>query len=228
MNSCNTKKPAHIFEPAFHKLLHLQVIFQSDYPVRKKIYMSIDDKELLYQFKQPAAKEGAFTAIVKKYREKLYWHIRRMVVDHEDANDVLQNMFIKVWNGLENFREDSQLYTWMYRIATNECLTFLEQQKKRTAVSLSDVEDGLANKIKADDNFDAGRLEWQLQLAIQELPERQRLVFNLRYYDEMPYKDMSKILETSEGALKASYHLAAKKIEDFIKNYLNASPNNLS
>ncbi len=142
-----------------------------------------------------------------------------MVVDHEDANDVLQNMFIKVWNGLANFREDSQLYTWLYRIATNESLTFIEQQKKRSSVSFSDVESGLSNKIKAEKNFDANRLEWKLQLAIQHLPEKQRIVFNLRYYDEMPYEEMSKVLETSEGALKASYHHAAKKIEDFILNH---------
>ena len=175
-----------------------------------------DDKELLYLFKDPGTKESAFTAILKKYQEKLYWHIRRMVVDHDDANDVLQNMFIKVWKGLENFREDSQLYTWLYRIATNECLTFLEQQKKRASTSLSDVENGLENRLKADTNFDANRLEWKLQLAIQKLPEKQRVVFNLRYYDEMPYEEMSRVLETSEGALKASYHHAAKKIEEFI------------
>src|SRR5881396_2784262 len=112
--------------------------------------MQLDDKELLHQFRQPETKERAFTALIKKYQERLYWHIRRMVIDHEDANDVLQNMFIKVWKGLENFREDSQLYTWLYRIATNECLSFLEQQKKRAAISLSDVEGSLANKIKAD------------------------------------------------------------------------------
>ena len=175
-----------------------------------------DDKELLYLFKDPVTKESAFTAILKKYQEKLYWHIRRMVVDHDDANDVLQNMFIKVWKGLENFREDSQLYTWLYRIATNESLTFLEQQKKRASTSLSDVENGLENRLKADTNFDANRLEWKLQLAIQKLPEKQRVVFNLRYYDEMPYEEMSRVLETSEGALKASYHHAAKKIEEFI------------
>lgn len=180
--------------------------------------MNIDDKELLLQFKIPSEKERAFTAIIKKYQEKLYWHIRRMVVEHEDANDVLQNMFIKVWNGLENFREDSQLYTWLYRIATNESLTFLDQQKRKSSISLSDVETGLSNKIKADQNFDPNRLEWKLQLAIQHLPEKQRLVFNLRYYDEMPYEQMSKILDTSEGALKASYHHAAKKIEEFIIN----------
>ena len=180
--------------------------------------VQLDDKELLFRFKDPQTKESAFTAILKKYQEKLYWHIRRMVVDHDDANDVLQNMFIKVWKGLENFREDSQLYTWLYRIATNESLTFLEQQKKRSSTSLSDVETGLENKLKADTNFDANRLEWKLQLAIQKLPEKQRVVFNLRYYDEMPYEEMSRVLETSEGALKASYHHAAKKIEEFILN----------
>jgi RNA polymerase sigma-70 factor (ECF subfamily) len=176
------------------------------------------DAELLIQFRNPETKEKAFTTIIKKYQERLYWHIRRMVVDHDDANDVLQNVFIRVWNGLVNFREDAQLYTWLYRIATNESLTFLEGQKKRSAVSLSDVESGLSNKIKADQNFDANKLEWKLQLAIQQLPEKQKLVFNLRYYDEMPYEEMSRVLETSEGALKASYHHAAKKIEEYIKN----------
>ena len=178
--------------------------------------MHLDDHTLLQQFKEPATKEKAYTAVIKKYQEKLYWHIRRMVVQHEDTNDVLQNMFIKVWNGLENFREDSQLYTWLYRIATNESLTFLEQQKRRSSVSIDNEDSGLENKIKADTNFDANKLEWKLQLAIQKLPEKQRLVFNLRYYDEMPYEQMSRVLETSEGALKASYHHAAKKVEEFI------------
>jgi RNA polymerase sigma-70 factor (ECF subfamily) len=181
--------------------------------------MNQDDRELLLQFKQEPTKERAFTAIIKKYQEKLYWHIRRMVVTHDDANDVLQNMFIKVWNGLENFREDSQLYTWLYRIATNESLTFLEQQKKRSITSFEDVESGLSNKIRADEGFDANKLEWKLQLAIQQLPDKQRAVFTLRYYDEMPYEEMSRVLETSEGALKASYHHAAKKIEDYILNH---------
>jgi RNA polymerase sigma factor (sigma-70 family) len=177
------------------------------------------DAELLIEFRNPATKEKAYTAIIKKYQEKLYWHVRRMVIQHEDANDVLQNVFIRVWNGLENFREDSQLYTWLYRIATNECLTYLEQQKKRSSVSLSDVETGLSNKIVADRHFDANRLEWKLQLAIQQLPEKQRIVFSLRYYDEMPYEEMSRVLDTSEGALKASYHHAVKKIEDYIRNH---------
>ncbi len=179
----------------------------------------LDDNELLLQFKDPLTREKGFTGIIKKYQEKLYWHIRRIVVQHEDANDVLQNMFIKVWKALDNFREDSQLYTWLYRIATNESLTYLEQQKKRSSVSLSDVENGLSNKLKADKNYDSNKIEWKLQLAMQQLPEKQRIVFNLRYYDEMPYLEMSKVLETSEGALKASYHHAVKKIEDYILNH---------
>ncbi|MBN8664615.1 MAG: RNA polymerase sigma factor [Chitinophagales bacterium] len=181
--------------------------------------MHTEDRALLQQFKVAQTKERAFTDLMKKYQERLYWHIRRLVVEHEDANDVLQNMFIKVWNGLENFREDSQLYTWLYRIATNECLSFLEQQKKRSAISFEDIQEGLSEQVKAAENFDANKLEWKLQLAIQQLPEKQRVVFTLRYYDEMPYEEMSRVLETSEGALKASYHHAAKKIEDFIKNH---------
>ncbi|MFM2138634.1 MAG: hypothetical protein RJA57_941 [Bacteroidota bacterium] len=177
------------------------------------------DSELLSRFRNAATREVAYTQLIRKYQEKLYWHIRRMVVDHEDANDVLQNVLIRVWNGLANFREDSQLYTWLYRIATNECLTFLEQLKKRAAVSLQEVESGLSNKVRADKHFDASKLEWKLQLAIQQLPEKQRVVFSLRYYEELPYEEMSRVLETSEGALKASYHHAVKKIEDYLLNH---------
>lgn len=169
-------------------------------------------------YRQPDTREKGFTAIIQKYQERLYWHIRRLVLDHDDANDVLQNVFIKVWKNLEGFREDAQLFTWLYKIATNECLTFLEQQKRKSAVSLSDVETGLSNKLRADTQFDANKLEWKLQRAILSLPEKQRVVFNLRYYDEMPYEEMSRVLETSEGALKASYHHAVKKIEEYIKN----------
>lgn len=181
--------------------------------------IELEDKELLELFKDEKQKEKAFTSIIKKYQEKLYWHIRRLVIEHENANDVLQNMFIKVWNGLENFREDSQLYTWLYRIATNESLTFIEQKKRKFTESLDNEDNGLSNQVAASEGFDVKKLEWKLQLAIQKLPEKQRVVFNLRYYDEMPYEEMSRVLETSEGALKASYHHAAKKIEDFIRNY---------
>lgn len=177
-----------------------------------------DDKTLLATYRDPATKEKGFTAIIRKYQERLYWHIRRLVLDHDDANDVLQNVFVKVWKNLEGFREDAQLYTWLYKIATNECLTFLEKQKKNNSISLSDVETGLSNTLKADAQFDPNKLEWKLQKAILALPEKQRIVFNLRYYDEMPYEEMSRVLDTSEGALKASYHHAVKKIEEFIRN----------
>ncbi|PWV54413.1 RNA polymerase sigma factor [Chitinophaga sp. S165] len=177
-----------------------------------------DDKTLLAIYRDPATREKGFTYIIQKYQERLYWHIRRLVLDHDDANDVLQNVFVKVWKNLEGFREDAQLYTWLYKIATNECLTFLEKQKKNNSVSLSDVETGLSNTLKADAQFDPNKLEWKLQRAILGLPEKQRIVFNLRYYDEMPYEEMSRVLDTSEGALKASYHHAVKKIEEFIRN----------
>ncbi len=180
-------------------------------------FLPEEDKELLNAFRNEATREKAFTAIVRKYQEKLYWHIRRMVINHEDANDVLQNVFIKVWNYLDNFREEANLFTWLYRIATNETLTFLEKEKRKSALSLSDHESGLANKLHAELGFDANKLEWKLQQAIATLPDKQRTVFLLRYYDEMPYEEMSKVLETSTGALKASYHHAVKKVEEFLK-----------
>ena len=178
----------------------------------------VDDNELIFQFKNGNNREYAFTQIIKKYQEKLYWHIRRMVIDHDDTHDILQNFFIKVWKNLDSFREDSQLYTWLYRIATNETLTFLNSKKRRSLLSIDNEYTNLSNKIVADSHFDGNKLEWKLQLAIQKLPEKQRAVFNLRYYEEMPYEKMSKIFNTSEGALKASYHHAVKKIEHFILN----------
>lgn len=180
--------------------------------------MQMEDAELLNLFKDPASREKAFTELVKKYQERLYWHIRRLVVVHDDADDVLQNTLLKVWHGLDQFKGQSQLFTWMYRIATNESLSFLEQKKRKSTEALDDSEE-LSNLVRASEGFNANRLEWKLQLAIQHLPEKQRVVFNLRYYDEMPYEAMSQLLETSEGALKASYHHAAKKIEDFILNH---------
>lgn len=178
-----------------------------------------DDLFILAMFRKPESREKAFAILIRKYQEKLYWHIRRMVVEHEDTNDVLQNFFIKVWKGLDQFREDSQLYTWLYKIATNESLSFLQQKKKRSSVSIDGYGYDLTENIKADKHFDAQKAEWKLQLAMQQLPEKQKIVFSLRYYDEMPYETMSKVLETSEGALKASYHHAVKKIEEFILNH---------
>lgn len=179
---------------------------------------AIDDLSILASFREEKTREQAFTQLVRKYQQRLYWHVRRMVVEHEDANDILQNVFIKVWKNLSEFREEANLYTWLYRIATNESLTWIEQQKKRSSISLSNDDNTLANKLEAQKGFDANKLEWRLQQAIQSLPDKQRVVFNLRYYDEMPYEKMSEILSTSVGALKASYHHAVKKVEAFLVN----------
>lgn len=178
----------------------------------------LTDEELLTRFANPREREFAFTQLVKKYQQKLYWHIRRIVISHEDADDVIQNTFIKIWKNLHNFKGESQLYTWFYRIATNESITFINNRKKRVVVSMDDTDEHLINTLKADKNFNASAAEWKLQQAILMLPEKQRIVFNLRYFDEMPYEEMSKILDTTEGALKASYHHAVKKVEDYLIN----------
>jgi RNA polymerase sigma-70 factor (ECF subfamily) len=177
-----------------------------------------DDQLLLVALKDEQRCESAFGDLVRKYQERLYWHIRRMVVEHEDTNDILQNVFIKVWRNIKEFRGDANLYTWLYRIATNETLTWIEQKKKRTAISLSGDENLFADRLVAQQNFDPNKIEWKLQQALHTLPEKQAIVFNLRYYDEMPYEEMSTVLGTSVGALKASYHHAVKKVETFIKH----------
>lgn len=153
---------------------------------------------------------------MRKYQQKVYYHVRRMVIDHDDANDLVQTTFIKAWKGLENFREDSQVFTWLYRIATNECLTHLNNKKKRFFLPIGDVEHELTSKLDSEPSLKANQLEMKLQKAILSLPEKQRTVFNLRYYDEMKYEQMSEVLGTSVGALKASYHHAVQKIEKYI------------
>ncbi|OWY25234.1 RNA polymerase subunit sigma [Sphingobacteriales bacterium UPWRP_1] len=176
----------------------------------------ISDQEILEKFKNPATKEAAFSLLMQKYQEKIYWLIRRIVIDHEDANDVCQNVFIKVWRNLDSFKENSQLYTWLYRIATNESLTFLNRKKKKASVQISTEDYDLTKQLEADPYFEGDNLQIQLQNAIASLPEKQRMVFLLRYYDEMKYEDMSETLDTSVGALKASYHHAVKKIEKYL------------
>lgn len=165
-------------------------------------------------------KEKGFGLIMHHYKEPLYWHIRKMVILHDDADDVLQNVFMKVWKGLHNFRGDAAIYTWLYRIATNEIFTFLAQKRKRSISSITDIEEGFMDNIKSDTFFEGDKAQELLQKAILNLPEKQRLVFNMRYFDEVKYEEMSDILNTSVGALKASYHHAAKKVELFLKEEL--------
>ena len=178
-----------------------------------------DDEQLKSLIKDPKTRTRGFEMAVRQYSEQLYWQVRRFVLTHEDSNDVLQNAFLKAWNSLDSFHGDSKLITWMSRIAINEALDFLRRQKNHSAISTDDVDSGIANQLMADDYFDGDEREAQLQQAIASLPEVQRTVFLMRYYDDMKYSDISKTLGTSEGALKASYHIAVKKITEFFKQF---------
>ena len=173
--------------------------------------------QLIEQLKNPETKRTAFHELVKTFQERLYWHVRKIVINHDDADDVLQNIFVKVWNNIDSFREESSLYTWLFRIATNESLTFIAQNKRRSIFSVNNENDYLVESLKAEEYFDGSEIQLKLQKAILKLPDKQRLVFNMKYFDEMKYNDMSEILETSVGALKASYHHAVKKIEEYLK-----------
>lgn len=173
----------------------------------------IDEKALYKQLHDASTKEAAFTRLVREYQEPLYWQIRRMVVVHDDANDVLQNTFIKAWSAIDSFRGESRLQTWLFRIAINESLNYLN--KKKQVLSLDQTDGSLADMLASDSYFDGDEVQRQFQTAINTLPEKQRLVFDLKYFDEMKYEDMSSLLGTSIGALKASYHHAVKKISAF-------------
>ncbi|PJJ84175.1 RNA polymerase sigma factor [Mucilaginibacter auburnensis] len=173
----------------------------------------VEDAEILSKFQDERTRNEAFNLLLKKYQQKIYWHIRRMVIDHDDADDLVQDVFIKVWKNLANFRADSQLYTWMYRIASNECITFLNKKKQKNNISLDEVDYSLADNLTAASYFNGDKAQRKLQQAILTLPEKQRLVFNMKYFEDMKYEEMSDVLGTSVGALKASYHLAVKKIE---------------
>ena len=175
--------------------------------------MKFTDEEILALFKQSDTKEKAFRMLLSAYQERLYYHVRRYVHNHEDANDILQNTCIKVWNAIDNFRADCALYSWLYRIAGNEAITFINKQKKRNEI---DIEQSSAQYRSASDAIGADAMTQKLQRAIDTLPDKQKQVFIMRYYDEMPYEKMAEISETSVGALKASYHHAVKKIEEIL------------
>ncbi|MDR3011143.1 ECF RNA polymerase sigma-E factor [compost metagenome] len=180
----------------------------------------MDDALIIAKFAEESTREEAFRLLLKKYQQKIYWHVRRMVIDHDDADDVVQDIFVKVWKNLGNFREDSQLYTWLYRIATNECITFLNKKKQKQNVSLDDDTTAYLAETLADGNyFNGDRAQMKLQQALLTLPEKQKLVFNMKYFEDMKYEEISEVLGTSVGALKASYHLAVKKIESFFNNH---------
>ncbi|MFP2996493.1 RNA polymerase sigma factor [Spongiivirga sp. MCCC 1A20706] len=174
------------------------------------------EQDFIVLLQQPDTQQEAFKQLVKQYQERLYWHIRRMLLNHDDTDDVLQNTFIKVFRSISKFKGDSKLYTWMYRIATNESISFLNSKAQKMKISTSEIKDQMIDNLRADVYFEGTEIQLKLQKAIATLPEKQQLVFNMKYFQELKYDEISEILETSVGALKASYHIATKKIETYL------------
>ena len=197
--------------PAFF----ISVLFCIFEPNMERMQQYTED-EIVEQLRDPARQRDAFAWVVNLYGEKLYWQIRKMVLSHDDANDLLQNTFLKAWTNIDYFRGEAKLSTWLYKIAIKECITFLNRQRNMNNVSIDDTDVFLLERLKGDDYFDGDEAQLKLQNAILTLPEKQRLVFTMKYFDEMKYEDMSDILGTSVGALKASYHHAVKKVEEFL------------
>lgn len=178
----------------------------------------VEDEEILEKFSVEKTRNEAFNLLINKYQEKIYWHVRRLVVDHDDADDLVQEVFIKVWKNLSKFRNDAKLYTWIYRIATNESITFLNKKKQQNNTPLDEVSEELSESLVASSYFNGDKIQMKLQQALLTLPEKQRLIFNMKYYDDLKYEEISEILGTSVGALKASFHIAVKKIEVIMLN----------
>lgn len=177
----------------------------------------VNDEEIIRLFCSCKQEQEAFRLLVDKYKETLYWHIRKIVLNHEDSNDILQNVFVKIWQGLKEFRYESKLYTWMYRIATNEALNFLSEKKRKVFGRADEITSFLENTLESDVYFSGDRIQKELQRAVLCLSERQRLIFNMKYFDDMTYDDIAEILDVAVGTLKATYHNAVKKIEEKLK-----------
>ncbi|WP_420578682.1 RNA polymerase sigma factor [Ekhidna sp.] len=174
------------------------------------------EEQIIKKIREEETRNYGFNLLVREYQERVYWHVRKMVIDHDDADDLVQEIFVKVWKNLSKFREDSKLYTWVYRIATNECLNFLRKKKRRFFVPIHDLEGELTEKLTQNIAPTGDEVQMKLQKALLKLPDKQRLVFNMKYFDDMKFADIAEITGTSVGALKASYHHAVKKIEDLI------------
>lgn len=179
--------------------------------------MKEENPLLLQNLQDPKQRDKAFQELLSCYKERLYWHIRNMVKDHDDTDDILQNTFIKIYRNIDKFKGESKLYSWMYRIATNETITFLNLKAKRTHINSEELQTQLIENLESDVYFEGDEIQLKLQKAIATLPQKQQLVFNMKYFEELKYREIADILETSEGALKASYHIAVKKIEEFLK-----------
>lgn len=179
----------------------------------------MEDEELLCKLQNPETRNYGFNLLVRKYQQKVYWIIRKMVISHDDADDLTQDVFVKIHKNIHTFRQDAQLYTWIYRIATNESLNFLQRKKRRFFMPIGDLSGELAGKLIASPHVTGDEIQIRLQKALLTLPDKQRLVFNMKYFDDMTYEEIAGITRTSVGALKASYHLAVKKIEDFLSKH---------
>lgn len=179
----------------------------------------INEKTLVTELQNKHTLESAFRQLVSEYKKPLYWHIRKIVLTHEDADDVLQNTFIKVYKNIHSFKGESKLYSWLYRIATNESISLLNKRAKHLQIESEELQQQLVNNLQADVYFDGDEIQWKLQKAIAQLPQKQQLVFNMKYFDNMKYNDISEILKTSVGGLKANYHHAVKKIEKYLLNH---------
>jgi len=178
----------------------------------------IEEKLLVSNLQSDKDKENAFRILVKEYKERLYWHIRKIVLNHDDTDDILQNTFIKIFRNIDKFKGDSKLYTWMYRIATNESITFLNKKAKINNVTIEEVQENAINNLESDVYFEGDKIQIQLQKAIATLPQKQQLIFNMKYFENHTYEQLSEILETSVGGLKSSYHIAVKKITTYLKS----------
>jgi RNA polymerase sigma factor (sigma-70 family) len=176
----------------------------------------LEDRDLLAKIRNQETRNYGFNLLVREYQTRVYWHVRKMVIDHDDADDLTQEVFIKIHKAIDNFREDSQLFTWVYRIATNECLTFLNKKRRRFFLPLEDVGKELSSKLDSSSHVSGEDVQLKLQKALLKLPDKQRLVFNMKYFDDLSYEDIAVITKTSVGALKASFHHAVKKIENFL------------
>lgn len=176
------------------------------------------DREILELIKQPQTREAGYRMLLQEFQKQLYWQIRKLVIDHDDSHDVLQNVFVKVFKGIHNFKGDSKLSSWLYRIAYNESMTFLSKKAKQIQVDDEELQSYLVNQLEADVYFTGDEIQLALQKALAQLPKRQSEIFKMRYYDEFKFKDIAHILELSEGAVKSSYHIAAKKIEEYLKS----------
>ena len=179
----------------------------------------IDEQALVRQLKDKTTQEKAFRILISQYKERLYWHVRKIVISHDDADDVLQNTFIKVYRSIDKFNSESKIYSWMYRIATNEAITFINKKAKEKKIDISEYNLNMIHTLQEDSLYDGNEIQLVLQQAIATLPKKQQLVFNMKYFDEIKYSDMSEMLETSVGALKASYFHAVKKIEKIIQSH---------